>query len=163
MRIGILFLVLTLILSCEEAGKEEIYNENNTIVKDGIVYNIEERPINGIYKIYYPDGTVKMEIESYNGLPNGVGKFFTAAGNLQYEAEFSNGVLNGVLRNYYPDGQIHNEQMYQNGILHGAQKVYDIDGNQISEIVYDKGVAVNGHMFIKDEKIEFTVDELAQF
>ena len=69
MKIRILGIIaIGLLCACGESDKDEIYNENNTNVVDGIVYDINEKPINGIYKIYYPNGNVKMEVRSKSGI-----------------------------------------------------------------------------------------------
>ena len=52
------------ILGCDDGIKDEIYNENNTTVSGGVVYDTDEQPINGLYRVYYPNGIVKMEIQS---------------------------------------------------------------------------------------------------
>ena len=151
-----------LVSSCDENGKDEIYNENNTSVSGGIVYNIEEKPIDGIYKVYYPDGEVKMEVQSKNGKPNGEGKFYTEDGMLSFQGNFADGKPDGVFYNYYPDGQIHNEMNYKNGIKDGSQKVYDEKGNLIAEVVFENGEPISGYTIIKDEKTALQADELTE-
>jgi len=154
--------VFGLLVSCDDSPRNEIYNENNTTVLNGIVYNIDEEPINGIYKIYYPNGNVRMEIESRRGKPDGQGKFYDKTGNLLYEATFRDGVIDGKILNYYENGKLHNEMSYENGILDGVQKTYDEDGNITAEITFAKGNAVSGYANIKEQKIDFTADELAE-
>ena len=92
MKIRILGIALAGFLSaCGESGTDEIYNENNTNVVEGIVYDINEKPINGTYKIYYPNGNVKMEVKSKNGKPDGLGRFYDEDGNIVFEGNFKNG------------------------------------------------------------------------
>lgn len=149
-----------LIASCDESGKDEIYNENNTNISKGVVYNIDEKPIDGLYRVYYPDGNVKMEVESKGGLPNGSGNFYNSEGLLHIKGFFINGKANGVFYNYYPTGKIHNEMSYADGVKDGAQRVYDEDGNLIVELFFEKGVPSRGYTVIKDEKREFSPEEL---
>ena len=69
MKIRILVTVCTALLSaCGESDRDEIYNENNTNVVNGVVYDINEKPINGIYKIYYANGKVKTESLKVSGV-----------------------------------------------------------------------------------------------
>lgn len=157
----ILFSVF-LIISCDNSEKHEVYNENNTTVMNGVVYDINEKPINGLYKAYYPDGTVKMEVLSQNGLPEGLGKFYNEDGSLLFKGTFKQGKPNGFMVNYYPDGKIHNEINYQDGLLHGFQKIYDTKGNVIVDVTFDNGKAINGYSFINGEKIELTPEELSE-
>ena len=82
-----LFVTVLFMLGCKEAEKNEVYNENNTNVINGVVYDIEDKPINGIYKTYYGNGSVKMEMSAQNGLPEGEGRFYDENGNLQLLTE----------------------------------------------------------------------------
>lgn len=163
MRFAILAVsALVLFSACKEPEKNEIYNENNTTVKDGVVYNIDETPINGLYKTYYPNGTVKMEVYSQNGKPNGLGKFYNEDGTLLYEGTFSDGQPVGTMYHYYRNGKVHNEQNYANGVLHGTQQTYGKKGELLVEVVFDQGKAVSGYAMVNDEKVEFSPEELAE-
>ena len=164
MKIGyVLALSAVLLASCNESERAEIYNENNTSVKNGIVYNINEKPINGLYRTYYQNGNLRMEVYSQNGLPDGVGRFYGEDGNLLYQGFFANGKLNGYLYQYYTEGMVHNEMHYKNDILDGTQKVFDKEGEQTVEIEYKDGTPLTGYVILKGQKIELTADELKAF
>ncbi len=158
----ILLLGLTFITACKESEKNEIYNENNTTVKDGVVYNIDEAPINGLYRTYFANGNVKMEVYSQNGKPNGLGKFYQEDGTLVYEGTFSDGTPVGTIYQYYHNGKVHNEQNYANGVLHGIQQTFNKKGELTMEITFNQGKATAGYMIINNEKIEFTPEELQE-
>ena len=155
-------LFLLMVTACGESEKNTVYNENNTSVVNGVVYDMREKPINGLYKIYYPNGVIRMEIESKNGLPNGAGKFYGEDGILVNSATFKDGVIDGILYNYFPDGQVHNEITYVNGVLEGVQKTYDENGELIVEVTYENNKAVKGYTVVSGENIEFTDEELKQ-
>lgn len=159
---SILVLLIFFIGSCDKNADDEIYNENNTNVSSGIVYNINEKPINGLYRVYYPDGNVKMEIQSKEGKPNGMGRFYTQDGVLYMQGSFIDGQADGVFYNYYPSGGIHNEMNYEKGIKNGVQKSYDEDAQLITEVQFENGVAVSGYIIIDDKKSEFTAEELKE-
>ena len=162
MRIDHIAIILMLSLtSCGESDHSEIYNENNTNVINGVVYNSNEKPINGLYRTYYANGNLKMEISSRGGLPNGIGKFYGEDGNLLYQGVFKDGKLDGVLYQYYPEGSVHNEMNYSDNMYDGAQKIYDTDGNQTAEIVYKNGKPISGYVILNDNKIELTTEELS--
>lgn len=164
MRIAILALSLILMLSaCNQSDSNEIYNENNTSVVDGVVYNIDEKPINGLYKTYYANGNVKMEVYSRNGKPNGSGKFYTENGKLAYEGTFADGVPVGTLYQYYHSGKVHNELHYTDGRLDGTQRVFDKKGALKVEVVINNGKAVSGFAMVDGEEREFTPEELEKF
>lgn len=161
MRFAVLVLSLLITLSaCKKSDKSEIYNENNTTVKDGIVYNIDEAPINGLYRTYHSNGNLKMEVYSKNGKPNGQGKFYNEDGTLLYEGTFENGMPIGTIYHYYRNGKVHNEQNYAEGVLHGVQQTFDKKGELRAEVVFDKGKALSGYVIINSEKIMFTPEEL---
>ncbi len=159
------FMVLSLLfaVSCGESDRSEIYNENNTNVINGVVYNINEKPINGLYRTYYQNGNLRMEVYSQNGLPNGLGKFYDEEGNLVYQGTFKDGQMDGTILQYYPDGTVHNEMNYKQGIIDGTQKVYDSKAEQTAEITYENGKPVSGYVLLNDVKIELSDDELAAF
>ncbi len=164
MRFAILALSVLLMLSaCKKQEKNEIYNENNTTVKNGVVYNIDETPINGLYRTYHSNGNVKMEVYSKNGLPNGQGKFYNEDGTLLYEGMFENGAPIGTIYHYYRNGKVHHEQNYVGGVLHGVQQTFDKKGEISVEIVFDKGKALSGYVVVNGEKIDFTPEELEKF
>lgn len=155
-------IALLMLTACNESEKNEIYNENNTNVINGVVYNINEKPINGVYKTYDEHGNVRMKITSKDGKPHGMGYFFRENGSLQYEAEFKDGILDGQLNQYYVNGALHNEMHYVKGIHDGVQKTFDSEGNQTAEIVYENGKPVSGFVLFNNEQINLTDDELTQ-
>ena len=155
-------MAVSILAACDKTEKNEIYNENNTNVINGIVYNINEKPINGVYKTYDEHGNVRMKITSKDGKPHGIGYFYRENGSLQYEAEFTDGVLDGRLNQYYVNGAIHNEMHYTNGVYDGIQKTFDADGNQTAEIIYKQGNPISGYVIFNNEKIDLTEEEIAQ-
>ena len=163
MKIRIFGIALAGFLSaCGESGTDEIYNENNTNVVEGIVYDINEKPINGTYKIYYPNGNVKMEVKSKNGKPDGLGRFYDEDGNIVFEGNFKNGLMNGKMLNFYPDGSIHNEINYTNGKPDGLYKTYNQDGTPVVEVFFENGTASKGYAIIQEHKIDLTPEDLQE-
>ena len=158
----LLMLAVGFISACKEQPKNEIYNENNTTVIDGVVYDIDEHPISGLYKTYYSNGNVKMEVYSKNGKPNGLGKFYSKEGYLTYEGTFNDGVPVGTMYQYYRNGKVHNEMNYANGVWHGVQQTFDKDGELSAEVIYEKGVPISGFVIIDGQTAEFTPEELAK-
>lgn len=161
MKFRILSLALIGLLSaCGESGSDEIYNENNTNVVDGVVYDINEKPINGIYKTYYPSGNVKMEVESQKGKPEGKGRFYDEDGNILYEGTFRDGKIDGKMLNFYPDGSVHNEVNYNKGVQTGISRTYNEDGSLAVETKFENGKAVSGYAMIQEHKIDLSPEDL---
>ena len=158
-RICALSFVL-LCAACDDSANVLIYNENNTSVVNGVVYDMQEKPINGVYKIYYPNGGVRMEVESKEGLPDGEGKFYDEDGTLQNKTTFKNGRVDGPLYNFYPDGQVHNELNFTAGVQNGSQKTYDENGELAAEVVFENGKPTEGYTVNKGEKTILTPEEL---
>ncbi|MBR3676887.1 MAG: hypothetical protein IKN71_07115 [Alphaproteobacteria bacterium] len=164
MRFAVLTLICMFLFSaCNESEHSEIYNENNTTVVDGVVYNTDEKPINGLYKTYYSNGNVKMEVYSQNGKPNGAGKFYNEKGILQFEGTFADGLRVGTFYHYYNNGNVHNEMHFTDGVLDGIQQTFNKKGELTAEVVYKKGVAIQGYAVVNGEKQDFTAEELAHF
>lgn len=162
MKYAFTAVILLFLIGCEKADNVEIYNENNTNVKNGVVYNIDEKPINGVYKTYYGNGSIKMEMSAKNGIPNGEGRFYDENGNLQYSGNFEAGKINGKLYQYYEDGTIHNELNYTNGNQEGPQILYDNKGQISAEITYSNNKPTSGYVIIEGEKIELDNDEISK-
>lgn len=163
MKIRILgALLISLLAACGESDSDEIYNENNTNVVDGVVYDINEKPINGTYKIYYPNGNVKMEVKSKNGKPDGLGRFYNEDGNILFEGNFADGLMNGKMLNFYPDGSIHNEINYTKGKPNGTYRTYNQDGTLVVEVVFENGKATKGYALIQEHKIDLTPEDLQE-
>lgn len=157
-----LFLCLLLLPACNKDGNDEIYNENNTSVANGIVRDINEKPINGLYRVYYPDGVVRMEVQSKNGKPDGLGKFYGTDGTLFMKGNFSGGLPDGTFYNYDADGKICNEINYKDGVKHGVQKSYDEDGKLTVKVNFDNGSPVSGYTVFEGKKEKFSPEELEE-
>ena len=155
-----LFVTVLFMLGCKEAEKNEVYNENNTNVINGVVYDIEDKPINGIYKTYYGNGSVKMEMTAQNGLPEGEGRFYDENGNLQFSGSFKNGKINGKFYQYYEDGNIHNELNYINGEQTGIQILYDDNAQKAAEVIFENNRAVSGYVIIENKQIPLEEEDL---
>ena len=154
--------VFLCLCGCGDSDKDEIYNENNTTVKNGVVYDIDEKPINGLYKVYYANGNVKMEVQSKNGVPDGEGKFYDENGNIQFAGNFVGGKIEGKFYNYYEDGSVHNEMNYKNGEQDGEQKLLNPDGSLSVSVMVENGKVVSGYAMENGKQVPFTPEELAQ-
>lgn len=163
MKLWVCFAVMVLgFTACEESEDVKIYNESNTNVIDGVVYDINEKPINGLYKIYYSNGNVKMEVESKDGKPHGSGRFYNEDGILLFEGEFVNGLMDGKMLNYFEDGSVRNEMHYVKGKRNGTYKTFNPDGTLAIEVEFEDGLAISGYALVNGNKINLSEDELVQ-
>lgn len=61
------------LLSCDCAA-QEIYTMENTKPIDGIRYNANKEPINGIVYAYYPTGELLLKASYRNGKMDGISR-----------------------------------------------------------------------------------------
>jgi antitoxin component YwqK of YwqJK toxin-antitoxin module len=133
-----------------EAG----YKKNQLVEEGSYIDNKRE----GIWKKYYPTGTIKSEINYQNNHPKGfyrihyrngkveeegtwmtnknTGLFlrFHENGNRAQEFEFNdNGKRNGLQKYYHENGQLHMTVELENGVASGTQKTYYTDGSLMEE------------------------------
>ena len=94
----------------------------------------------GEWKIYHKGGKEIMSVENYSkGKLNGLTKVFFPNGKIAEEAEYINGVKNGIYKKYNEKGTILEDTNYKDGKLHGQAYFYDKYGNLSSKGVFYKG------------------------
>ena len=57
----------------------------NTLLINGIRCDMQKKPINGIVKVYYPDGALLLEMPYKNGLMDGIARGYRQDGKLYEE------------------------------------------------------------------------------
>ncbi|NNM94370.1 MAG: hypothetical protein HKL88_02775 [Bacteroidia bacterium] len=85
---------------------------------------------NGLQKIFYEDGKVKVVFPCSEGKHNGLAKQYYESGKLEGEVLYTNGTINGEVKWYYENGKLQSEITYTNGVK-GATRNYDTNGNEI--------------------------------
>ncbi len=127
---------------------------------------IEDSLLNGVAKLYYPDGKLQATLRFKNNRPDGELKFYFDNENEltpMLEAQFNDGKLEGEVREYYPTGarkslvNYENNQLegdaeyyyptgsikmageYRDSLKNGKWKFYDEKGNLISKKRFRKG------------------------
>jgi len=65
---------------------------------------------------FYPDGTVRSEINYRQGQLQGPTRLFFTNGKLKREIPFQEGLRNGIERSWYESGQKFTEVEYQNNL-----------------------------------------------
>lgn len=134
--------------------------------EQGLPHSVYKK--NGIQKVYYIDGQIKMKIPWVNDKKHGVLKTyyqfgfiylsleemkfrdFDKRGQLKNETIYVNNKKHGIEKTYH-DGWvvIQTETPWVNNKKHGIEKVYYRNGKVKSEITYvdDKIVQKNNHFF----------------
>lgn len=127
-------------------AKGGIYDINNGFKTDyyyGDVvkteYNITNGELNGQFKVYNENGTLK-KIGSYkNGMQDGDFTEYDLLGIKEVEFTMKNDVLNGPMKVYYSNGSVKRIGYYKDGKEEGVFKDFDENGNMIAEYVMSKG------------------------
>jgi hypothetical protein len=96
-----------------------------------------------IVKEYYPDGSLKSEIEAKGKLRHGITRVYSESGKLVSEISYANNLRHGKTFTYYDDGSISSEINYQNGFKEGDAVKYYPSGQVYKITPYDHNT-VNG-------------------
>jgi len=89
---------------------------------------------------FYPDGTIKSEVQVKDGLRNGLSKNYDERGRLTSTAEFVDDMYNGWMINYNPDnGKVTAKALYKNDNQHGPATLNYTDGSLYREMFYVDG------------------------
>jgi len=135
-------------------------------VEEGLYVDNEK---DGVWKRYWPNGTVRSEINYIKGRPEGPYKLYYASGKLEESGRWKDGKLcerfqryhsNGIMKEdftYDSEGNRQGKQHYyhENGTLamevemsggaeHGVQKRYDDRGQLMEERSFDNGKSKAG-------------------
>ncbi|MCB1324260.1 MAG: hypothetical protein H7A21_03210 [Spirochaetales bacterium] len=113
---------------------------------------------NGVYRRYYPDGSLEEEGHFWSGYfhgpfrhyhPNNRGlaiagrferdqkigqwRYYYADGTLERVENYKDGVLDGVQQNYYPDGSLYHSSVYANGERLRLMEIRPLPGREGSD------------------------------
>lgn len=118
-------------------GVRKLYHPNGKLM-------IEEHYTNGLfegpYRSWYPDGTLESEGQYEGNAMSGVWKLFYRSGQLHQELTFRDNLENGPFKTWHTNGQLMEEGTYIDGDnLHGTFKIYDKSGTHIRTMQYDRG------------------------
>jgi antitoxin component YwqK of YwqJK toxin-antitoxin module len=95
--------------------------------------------LNGLKKVYYPDGNIQEEGYFTNNLRSGKSKWYTADGNLSMEYTYKNGNMEGPQKTFYPNGNIASEVTAVNNLEEGEYTEYLENGKMKLEGKYIHG------------------------
>ncbi len=101
------------------------------IIAEGIFTNSGKKE--GLWKEYYPDGTLKATGSYENDLKVGDWKFYYINGQLEQQGEHIAGEPEGIWKWYYKSGKLLREESFMNGLADGVLTEYDEEGNIITQ------------------------------
>jgi len=89
---------------------------------------------------YYPDGSLKSEIQVKNGMRNGITKNYDEKGRLVSTAELVDDKYEGWMINYNPkNNKITAKALYKDDLQNGPATLYYSDGQLYREMTYING------------------------
>lgn len=94
----------------------------------------------GVRKIHYEDGSVRLEGRYQLDKRDGIFRAFSADGTLVWEAHYTNGKQQGVEKMYSNSGSLRRETTYEDGIRSGLDTSYYGNGNVQHQISYVAGL-----------------------
>lgn len=121
-------------------NSEKGYHENGTIKWESTGY--KDGKLDGISRIYYDSGQLKMETNYKDGEKDGMEKGYQKNGKIIAELNYKKDCLHGTSKFYDKNGNLEHEQNYKEYVLHGTEKIYE-NGKVILEREYKDGEIVS--------------------
>ena len=154
-NLGLFLAVLFLTLS---AYSQHSLQENPHIYQNGGIYYRDKKQTilyTGDYREYYDNGTLKLEMQIGNGVPQGTCVVYFENRKPHEIRSYRDGKLHGLWRTYDISGQLISEAEYKNGEKHGTWRIWDELGTQRYEMNYYEGKK-HGMWRMWDEKGQLT-------
>ncbi len=80
--------------------------------------------LNGLKKIYYPDGGLQEEGYFVNNMRHGISRWYTTDGKLSIEYNYKYGNLDGIQKSFFPNGNTSSEVTSVNNLEEGEYTEY---------------------------------------
>ena len=113
-------------------------HSNGAKVQMEVTYKMGK--VNGLKKVYYPEGSLQEEGNFINNLRDGVSKWYTQDRHLSIEYTYKKGDLNGIQKTFHTNGNIASEGNMINNLEEGEYVEYFQNGKLklIGKYVYGK-------------------------
>ncbi|QOI98265.1 MAG: toxin-antitoxin system YwqK family antitoxin [Flammeovirgaceae bacterium] len=134
-RASVLFSLFCLIVSLSQLSCDTQAQRKKT---KGISEATQNEPAvtDGVYKAYFKNGKLKVEIPYQKGKKSGIGREFYETGIIYQEIEYRNGLKHGLAKRYYENGAIHQVTTYDSNRRHGKLEKFKSDGSVLSVATY---------------------------
>jgi len=107
------------------------------IVEEG---TYEANKKNGLWKRYYPAGTILSEITYSNNIPNGPYKTYYKNGKIEEEGNWNFNKNTGKFKRFHPNGNMSQDFTFtDNGLRNGPQKYFHENGQVELEVTIVNG------------------------
>jgi antitoxin component YwqK of YwqJK toxin-antitoxin module len=124
------------------------------------VMHFQKGKRHGINKIFYSDGTLRIEVNYINDKKEGPEKYYFSTGKLASEVTFINGQKEGLQKEYNEDGTLNNDVMYKHGYKEGEKRWYDKNGKIIKTETYKMDRPINVMKKVQAKKPDATIEAL---
>ena len=134
-----LILLVAVLLSCGNEKAEVVQVEEvveQTVAEPVAIVENEPGKMK-LEKILYPNGELKMEGNSTDGVKEGKWTSWYENGMIWSETYFENGKKDGSTATWFPNGKKRYEGFFKNGVESGKWKYWDEAGNLMQEVNYD--------------------------
>lgn len=106
------------------SGIMRIYQNGKLFAETPIYMN----KINGLKKVYFPNGNIREEFYYTDNEENVLGKQYYENGKIRESIEYKNGIKDGKFLEYYPSGKLKSEVTFKNDKPTGKAVLYDENG-----------------------------------
>jgi len=116
----------------QPASRLSVMDVNQSVLKDGKLYDPNGNLFTGKLRELYPDGRPAFESTYLEGLAHGQQLRWHESGHLVLEALFEDGIMVGMKTRWWPDGRKRDEEYWSKGRFRG-RRLWDVDGRLIRE------------------------------
>lgn len=128
------------------------YNQKSNKVSEGKVVN---KQYEGEWKYYHEDSPKIMTLEYYaNGKLDGVRKVFYPNGKIAEETTYKNGIKEGMYKNYTESGIVLEETTYKNGQYEGLAIFRNVDNQIAGQGIFKNGKKVGMWKILEKGKLK---------
>ncbi|MFZ4520678.1 MAG: toxin-antitoxin system YwqK family antitoxin [Bacteroidales bacterium] len=119
----------------------QFYSESN-----GTLVSVESYVaglVNGLSKIYYPEGGLSELYYFKNGVKDGLWEQYYLDGKLKLRGAYKSGEKQGSFKTYYNSGHVMMDGQYNHGHQDGTWLYYDDKGGVSKKEIYEMGKLLN--------------------
>ncbi len=103
----------------------------------------------GIYRTYYPGGTINEEIHYLNGKKDGEWIQYYADGIVKLRGIYRDDLLQGLTQVFYPNSKVMVSGTYKNSLKDGIWMYFDESGKAQKKEIYAKGHKIKEEIYDK--------------
>jgi antitoxin component YwqK of YwqJK toxin-antitoxin module len=123
-----------------------------------IYYKMGKR--SGNNKIFYDDGTLRIEVNYIDDKKEGFEKFYFSSGKLASEVTYVSGRKEGLQKEYNNDGSLNNEVTYKHGYKEGERRWYDKNEKVTKTLNYKMDRPIEVMKKVQAKKTDITIKAL---